>query len=152
MKTDHGNASIAPLRWPFDWNHLTAWQKMLSLIPFVGPQARAHKDIVYQLRHRSAASIELWNRFSKSEVELARIISKVVKEALRWPNDYFIPDDPFEIVIWDKHGDMATTETIAAIERKIGVEQKASAEWENLTKKNYGSVVRFLSRELEKPR
>jgi energy-coupling factor transport system substrate-specific component len=136
------SSSITPLRWPVDWDRLSDWQKVLVDMPIVGAQARCAKAILHQLSLRNEDCLAAWSGFSPREIEFSRTISKIVQKHLGWPNDYFIPSDPFEIVIWDRHGDLAVVEVIANIEEIAG-----SQEWSILQKKPYGEVVSMLAAE-----
>jgi len=144
------NDSSKPLFWPFDWNSLSGLQKSFLEFPFFGARARAHREIISQLTRRSVECLAHWDNFSEKERELAKKISKIVCKCFAWPNEYFLPDDPFEIMIWERSGDfMATTEAIATIENELGLKQKTSAEWESLMKQNYGKVIQIISSSLE---
>lgn len=136
-----------PLFWPVNWDELTSWQRLLIGIPFVGSQSKARKGIRVQLAKRTAACLELWKSYSSHEQEVANGLAVYIRDALGWPNKFFIPDDPFEIMIWDYHGDLATPEVLLGIERCLGLKKKETLEWEILSKKKFGEIVCVLSKE-----
>jgi hypothetical protein len=123
-------------------------QRFLSSVPLIGPQAKAYRSIARQLSLRGSECREAWNSFSQREKGIASTISELAKTNLGWPNDYFIPEDPFVILVWDRNGDLATTEALAEIEARLGLRRRTSSEWESLFEKNFGEVVVILTREV----
>ena len=96
---------------------------------------------------RSGESAGSWEAFSRREVNVARSVSSIAKKSLGWPNDNFIPEDPFQIVVWDRYGDLATVEALAGVEATLGLRKRTTEEWDALLGKSYGEVIRIISQE-----
>ena len=139
--------SCKRLSWLINWENMSATDRVLKGLPFVGPQARAYRDILKQLKQRSNSCLEEWQSFSGEERVLAETLSSIIQDVLGWPNRYFVPSDPFGILVWDVHGDLATEETLAQIERQTGVVKKTSDEWETLMQNTLGDVVKAICKE-----
>ena len=92
--------------------------------------------------------LKLWEDFSEVEVRFARVISQVASSCLGWPNGLFIPADPFEIIVWDRYGDLATTEVLAQAGSAAGLEKLGVQEWEMFLTRRFGELVRALSRKV----
>ena len=148
MPRNGKNIPISPLHWPFDWNHLPSWQTFLSAIPVVGPQARAYRAVVRQLKLRPNWCFELWDGYSEVERHLSKTIARIAQVGLGWPNAHFIPADPFEIIVWDRYGDLATSGLLTEIEAEAGLRRRTTAEWESLMGTSFGEVVRALSQDV----
>jgi hypothetical protein len=148
MNSQDDATPVRPLHWPFDWDRMPSLQRFLWSLPVIGPQSQAYRSIARQLNLRGSECREAWNRFSQSEKAIATTISGVVKRNLGWPNDYFIPGDPFVILVWDRNGDLATTEALAQIETRLRLRRRTPSEWESLFGKDFGEVVGILAQEV----
>lgn len=136
--------STKPLEWPVNWATLTPSQKLLMDFPLVGTLDRSFKCIAEQLKHRSEVSRDSWKPFCPKEQTIARVIARIAKEEIGWPNTYFIPDDPFEILLWDAGEDLLTTSAVERIESDIGLEGMDDDQWKELASQTFGEVVREL--------
>jgi hypothetical protein len=123
---------------------------MMEDMPFFGIRDRVFKEIVAQMRQRSADLSESWNRFSSAELGVEQRISKIALEELGWPNDHFLPSDPFEIIMWDGTGDLATASAIDRMERELGLRRRSDGEWQELASLTFGDVVQKIAAELDK--
>jgi hypothetical protein len=137
--------STKPLEWPVNWAALTPSQKLLMDFHFVGTLDRSFKGIAEQLKHRSEVSRDSWKPFCTKEQTIARVIARIAKEEIGWPNTYFIPDDPFEILLWDAGEDLLTTSALERIESDIGLEGMDDDQWKELASQTFGEVVCELS-------
>src|SRR5437868_6069385 len=108
---------MQPLKWPLDWSKLTAWQRVTKDVPFVGVRDRVFKEITAQMQQRAADSTEFWNQYSTAELDVEQRIAIIAVEELGWPNSHFLPSDPFEIIMWDGTGDLATAAALDRIEK-----------------------------------
>lgn len=140
------NLTVQPLKFPFDWNRLSSLQKVLLWFPLFGPQVSARRSIIRQLKRRTVNDLKMWDDFSSDEKRIARIVSGIIQNQFSYPNDLFMPNDPFEIMIWDSLGDLGTTEVVSDIEEKLALKRKDSGEWESLAREDFGTVVSMLLR------
>jgi hypothetical protein len=131
------------LEWPINWKRTTGIQSLFLDVPFIGTRALVWKNLCSQMRERTTACLNDWEVFQREEKELARRISAIVRDGLGWPNDLFIPSDPFEIVVWDHYGDLGTTEVVNEIERQFSL-RFTDSEWKELRQITFGEVVGFL--------
>jgi hypothetical protein len=120
-------------------------QQLLEGFPFIGSQALCRKSILRQLRLRTEGCLIGWRTYSERERASANHLSKIIQETFLWPNSYFIPEDPAEILLWEQYGDMSLTEAIMKIESCLGLSQKSNSEWKALLKLQFGDFVRKLS-------
>lgn len=80
-----------------------AW---LSLVTLHGREGRPTVGaLCEQLRRREAFPAEAWG--DASRVELAEFAGQLIAREVGWPNGYFVPDDPIEIVFYAPAGDGA---------------------------------------------
>src|SRR5437667_4356584 len=90
------DGECGPLQWPEWWVSPTPIQRFLRGTPIVGPENRVHREICRQLRQRGETCLGAWGNDSR-RFEAARTTSRIAAKKLNWPNDFFLPDDPFEI-------------------------------------------------------
>lgn len=145
--------NMQPLKWPVDWSKLTPWQKVLVDAPFIGVRHRVFKDIITQMQQRTEDSSAFWNQFSPAELDIEQKISKIAVQELGWPNSHFLPSDPFEIIMWDGTGDLATAAALDRIEKEFGLRRRSDSEWQELASHAFGYVVQKIASERaqEKP-
>jgi len=144
---------MQPLKWPVDWSKLTSWQRVMIDVPLIGVRDRVFKEFVAQMQQRAADSSEFWNQFSPAEMEVQQIISRIAVEELGWPNSHFLPSDPFEIIMWDGTGDIATAAALDRMEKEFGLRRRSDSEWQELASHVFGYVVQKIASERaqEKP-
>ena len=71
-------------------------------------------------------------------------VSRILMEQLGWPvNTIFLPDDPADIVFWDRTGDLAGVEAIMAVEKAVGREMGDDF-WEKLPAMTFSQVVQKM--------
>ena len=132
-----------PLTWPDCWKKPSAIKKVLLGIPIVGPQAKTYKQICAQLEERTTDCLVNWGDNPERQYFAAEV-SRILKTNLKWPNSFFIPADPFEILCWDKEAypiDMLTIEdVIQEIETSVGKRLPGSF-WLASLSKPFGEVV-----------
>ena len=138
---------MEPLRWPVDWAHLTRWQRLMMDLPILGLRARVFKKIVAQLARRAPNASDLWSRFSPDELAIKQRIVEIAVKELEWPRGYFLPSDPFEIVIWDPTGDLATEAALDRMENELGLRRRSGDEWRQLASQTFGDVVQKIAHE-----
>jgi hypothetical protein len=145
--------NMQPLKWPLDWATLTPWQRVLLDAPLIGVRHRVFKDIIAQIQQRPQDTLEFWGDFSPVELDIKQKISKIAVQELRWPNSHFLPSDPFEIIMWDGTGDLATAAALDLIEKEFGLRRRSDGEWQELASHALGYVVQKIASELpqEKP-
>ena len=75
-------------------------------------------------------------------LEMARYLCLLIKEKYDWPNDHFIPNDPFDIVFQIPWDDLDIIEVIMRCEEDLEIEIKdeEAQEWGGAL----GDIVDFL--------
>jgi hypothetical protein len=63
---------------------------------------------------------------------------------LGWPNSFFVPEDSFEIMMWDYTDGLAAAGALTAIEREVGMPRQPDIFWDQFTKASFGEVVHGL--------
>lgn len=77
-------------------------------------------EIEKQLISRPKASPSIWGN-NPRRVELGQYISEIAKLQMGWPNDHFMPEDPFEIVFWSHKDALDIDEAILNIEDRLDI-------------------------------
>jgi acyl carrier protein len=138
-----------PLRWCLDWDHLSRKEKFLMGAPFLATEDRAYRDIVRQLETRTVSQIEEWARFPGDVQDLARRISRALKNDGVWPSELFLPDDPADIPFalhfdftdkWD-----SIHYSIDLVEKRFGIEIPIDF-WERLDTMSFAEAVTEILR------
>ena len=103
-------AGVSPLHWPGGRRPSTAdvSRRGLFLIPIVGSvlwhraYSRLMTPIVDQIASQLRSRPPMWKLWGMPPDRLvyAKQISHIVANEIGWPNDHFIPEDPFEIVFF----------------------------------------------------
>ena len=70
--------------------------------PFLGPQGRMFRSICRQIEERGDEVEALWGTDSR-RLRAMQVVSALIAKQMAWPSTRFIPQDPFWIVMWDRH-------------------------------------------------
>jgi hypothetical protein len=126
---------------------MTSLQKFLMWTPFVGPQIGISRGIIRQMTERKEECLQAWGQYSSDKVELAQKISRIIQDAMEWPNGLFLPDDPFRILLWERYSDgLGIFYAMKGIEEATQVTPDEST-WELwLKQRTYGQVLDELLR------
>ncbi len=120
--------------------------------PVIGTQRRIYADLIRQLTIRDSEDRAAWESCPQETRDLAGQVSRILIEQLGWPeNTIFLPDDPADIVFWDRTGDLAGAEAIMAVEKAVGKEM-SDGFWENLPAMTFSQVVQKLKDTDTEPR
>lgn len=83
-----------PLTWLPTEAKLSFWKKLLYF--------SSNKKNYYCIRDQLASRTDaVWQLWPTGRRDLAKGISRLIAEEIRWPNSFFIPDDPCEILLWE---------------------------------------------------
>lgn len=130
-----------PLNFSGRWRNPSWLQQFLLGTPLIRLQFSEAQRLQSQLRRRDPSCLSLWGE-DLVRTQLARTISDVARRGLGWPNDYFIPDDAFEVVLWDCCGDLGDAAALMAIYERLGVDLcEDEREWALLSGMSFGEVV-----------
>lgn len=129
--------SVAPLTLP----DYTALQRFLEGVPLVG--ARPTIDLVKQLSRRGPEWVDEWNA-THLDVDLffAFRVARLVRDAMQWPNDRFVPDDPMHLLVHDRWfaADDATF-VVLAIEDDLALRDLPGSFWTTALAGTFGEMV-----------
>lgn len=126
--------------------------KILANIPFLGwswEGARwnsrwrpTFERLRKQLNERQPPLPEAWGNDSRRR-ELAAFIAHEAQDKFGWPNDYFIPEDSFWVMMFPPRDDLCSVEMIMDIEDRL---EKSLTEREvvHFGDMKFGQVVDFL--------
>lgn len=138
---------LAPLQWPPDMGELLRKKGFLLGIPFVGPQEKIYRHICEQLLRRDTTYLDLWSPDAESR-SLGADCARVIAKDMNWPNDYFIPEDPFAILCWDKTACAVDTLLVSGLllqfEKMAGISKQTNRWWEECGTKTFGEVIQAL--------
>jgi hypothetical protein len=98
-----------PLRWP-DEN-----LKKASLYNLNHKAQKAFKEMQRIVQDRGPIPLEIWDN-NPRRFEIARQLSRIIKESVGWTSDNFIPDDLFNLLCWGGWYDLREVEVLWKIE------------------------------------
>ena len=95
-----------------------------------------------QVRQRPPTDPKAWGDDPKRQ-QFAAFLADVIRDAGGWPNDHFIPSDPFSILCWEHNTGMEYILVQLAVEEKIGREIQ-SEQFYRISNMSFGEAVDFL--------
>lgn len=113
-------AFFTPLAWPDNWKKPSSGQKIFMGTPFVGLDRRIFRAFKQKLENRNESIHNLW----PEDLELCSIrdeVSTTLAKIFGWPNTWFHPDDPCDILFWSPRGDLEIVEMFLWLQDKYGV-------------------------------
>lgn len=135
---------VEPLKHSPEWLQLDLFDRFMKGFPVVGPEAREGRFLKRQMKRRSASCLDLWGRDCE-RVRLAREISSVLKRQFGWPTECFIPDDPFEILMFERaFVDMPAAYAVLDIEDLCPDVAFTESHWRWFLTVTFGEVVDHL--------
>lgn len=135
------DATIKPLSWPTYWKRPTEVQNFLKGVPFVGIDKRARRHFWNLLNKRSPSCLLEWGRDSDTLLMLL-FISPIIQEWMEWPNIYFIPSDPCDILFFMPTMDSDLVELTLEIENALGVQKPSIIDY--IENRTYGEFIHKL--------
>jgi hypothetical protein len=113
----------------------------------VGPQEKIYRHISDQLLGRDDSCRDLWPHDAESRSQIINC-TREIAVAMRWPNDFFIPADPFAILCWDKSAcavdDLRVSSVLSKIEQNFAVPAQSTKWWEACWSRTFGEVIKGL--------
>ena len=103
-----------------------------------------HADLSSQLGARDETVLDLWKEYPENIGTLARQISKILMDNLSWPNPYFIPSDPVDLLFRSPLGDLEIEESAMAVEAIVG-KRISDKIWQELIKLEFGDFLLQLN-------
>jgi hypothetical protein len=99
--------------------------------------------LVHQLAMRTASQQE-WETVDPECSHLAAFVARTIKEEFGWPNDHFIPDDPFDLMLFGDEG--TGVEVLNAIEDYLELPRGliSDEQLEQYCRLTFGEVVTQL--------
>lgn len=110
-------AMYKPLYTHFDLDNLSKWHKFTLWFPFLGINFKITKSLNLQLSTRTEFPIEAWSDYKHLDFIIET--SKSIAEINCWPNHYFLPDDPFELVIYPFDDGLEMAFFLGKLEKKL---------------------------------
>jgi hypothetical protein len=99
-------------------------------------------EIETQLISRPKPSHAVWGT-DQNRVKMAQDVCAIVKDIYGWPNDYFIPQDPFDVVFQMTFGEFELAECIVRFQEELSV-NIGNQEAEKWSGKSMGDMVDCL--------
>ena len=101
-------------------------ERLMNYIPFLGWMISAglwkrrnrplYDEINRALEARPFLNTSIWG--DERHQEIAQFVCSAIKDQIGWPNDRFIPADPFRVVMWSFYDGLEMVEIIMDIEDK----------------------------------
>jgi len=129
---------VEPIIWPDErLKHAGPWH--------LGRQAsEANANVQRQVEARGPVPIEVWGGDIRRQF-VGRRICRSIKKNIGWRVDYFIPEDPFDLLCWGGWFDLAEVEVIIDIEEVFSM-RASDEEWSAVFDKTFSEVVDFVIR------
>lgn len=102
------------------------------------------ESVCRQLETRKMPHPYIWGT-DPLRIRIGQILSKVAQEAYHWPNDYFVPNDPFEIVYLMPWDEIEIKNISQRLEHELNIKLKISDLYE-LQGKTLSQFLDFLIR------
>jgi hypothetical protein len=96
-------SNMKPITSQVNLTNMTSIQKFMMWFPFIGTDVRVVKDVTSQLKLRPEFPSGEWKEFKNLDDIIE--FSKRLAKANEWPNHYFHPRDPIDLLFFPTDGD-----------------------------------------------
>jgi hypothetical protein len=117
--------------------------RLMADFPFWGSHARIRRDICRQLRARTIRALDAWGT-DPERYRVLCFVSSVVMEYGGWPNVFYLPDDPCELLFCDTSIELRISEATLLIQDGLALQEPIAPEW--LSDTTYGELIDNLTR------
>lgn len=139
---------------PEPHNHVALEWLPRSVIAPVLNTARAllfgrtnYSRICRQLRARTQCALDQWSHSERIR-QVRDKVSPIIQDEFSWPNCYFVPDDPCEILLWEHSADCQIANAMSDIDKALGVHLSAE-ETEDIMQRvysmSYGEFIAWFA-------
>jgi len=141
---------IEPLAWPTEWLTRTWLDNFLMGIPLIGLDRRVLREFRLQLKQRDESVLRIWGAGPSVESTRCRLAA-LLQEYLRWPNTFFVPKDPCDILFWNPSSlcidGLEVTELLCVICEEFGIQEGQEEEdfLTRLSEMSFGELVSRLA-------
>ena len=129
-----------PLTWPFCWHSHGFLEDIVADVPVFGINSRVRRKLNEQLQLRGSDYLDMWAD-SKASIPVAKRMSEIITEYLRWRNDRFIPKDPCEILLWSPDRHMRIESVLLRLGSEFAISNDALANIGSLSFEQFASLV-----------
>jgi hypothetical protein len=130
-----------PLRWPECRYRPSLWQRFQRFWT-LGSDYPTWNALRKQQAKRTRDCLDAWPQ-DKAIVQVRDKLSSIIAECLGWPNPYFLPTDPCEILMWDTTPDLRIEEATILIEREFPLREEEL--WDRIAAITFGEFVQRLT-------
>lgn len=130
--------SKAPFHQPLVWSEKKALSRMLL-------GEKSYRDICKQLKERDLGNFnKIWSETNFFNIVLP--VSHIIQDEFYWPNNYFFPKDPCEILFWEHGPECSELSAIIDIEKHLRKPVRLKEEfWGRLHQISFLELVDALS-------
>jgi len=112
-------SNVLPLTWPTETKCLNMIQRFLTGFPLLDPYRNVRESVINQLLIRQPDVLELWPTDAKIRSRAIET-SHIIKQHMNWPNNYYLPQDPCSLLIFDNSlGGLRNYECIMELGKKF---------------------------------
>ena len=130
-----------PLEWPPCRRSPSLLQRLCRWW-CLGSDYATWRELRRQLGRRGPESRKCWGRDSL-RIRTVADVSTIVADSLEWPNTYFVPNDPCQLIFFDPTPDLLCEEALMRISLEYGVPDEV---WEKLWSMMYGELIDAILR------
>lgn len=129
-------SAFSPLTWPPNFDRASRTERFLRDVPLVGLNSRVRKNIQSQMEARLGSDYAaVWQPF-EVDLSVRDRVSEMICASFQWPNPFYSPADPCEILLWDCSGVMTNVRFLIELEACFNIELT-----ENDTQGTYFNLV-----------
>ena len=136
---------LSPLQWPPAWANPGMVDRLFIDLPVIGLKRRVHRAISSQLLARSDSCFALWPSYLRT-AHVLFTVAKSIQRWFRWPNSFYIPRDPCEILFFSYDRSLDRARCILEIAESLGVPIDA---FERLPEMCFGDLIESVAADLE---
>ncbi len=139
------------LEYPPHYPPTDRWKKFFIGVRWLGPDLSFFKNLKQQQGSRTSDCMKSWG--SNERKDLATAFGCALKEWLRWPTPYFIPEDKFLVIAGGTKFQMVDSleleGALREVEKYLGMRLPDSF-WQASINRTFGEVVDEILRRKER--
>ena len=133
-----------PLVWPVNIYEMSEFKMKFNLYtPFVGYATRIRRGVNCQLKKRNISDLSEWGEYPYLR-SIALKCSEEFRRYLKWKNAIFLPEDPFDIIVFDYLGGDGSAGAEAFIESMFNLPEEFDLHKFSIERAKYITVIQCI--------